>query len=320
MPTRIVREGILSSETVNSLSDGAELFYRRLMSVVDDYGRYFAGIHTLHGAVWTLKAPFHAPEWTSRKLKECCDKGLVTIYGDGRYLVVHKLNQQIRSKSKFPAPPDNIMQSTCITSAKQMPSTCLAQSESESDAKANTKSDTQPPPTGGKTASVLSVPRGTPEPSPAPAVDLKALVAGVVAKTEFPRSPSSMPDLKSALAILYKRPASQAWSYAEQCQLAEIVRRPDALAEFQIIVNYRRRMPLEDRKFFPQSLPRLLDSWNATLDKARLTKPLDAQPARPAIVHKPDAQPITDAQRKESLEALAKLRHSIAAPPSGNAS
>jgi hypothetical protein len=42
MPTRIIREGILTSERVDKLSERAELFYRRLMSVADDYGRYFA--------------------------------------------------------------------------------------------------------------------------------------------------------------------------------------------------------------------------------------------------------------------------------------
>ena len=42
MPNRILREGILSSERVDALSEGAEILYRRLMSVVDDYGRYFA--------------------------------------------------------------------------------------------------------------------------------------------------------------------------------------------------------------------------------------------------------------------------------------
>ncbi len=42
MPNRILREGILTSERVNLLSWEAEVFYRRLMSVVDDYGRFHA--------------------------------------------------------------------------------------------------------------------------------------------------------------------------------------------------------------------------------------------------------------------------------------
>ena len=40
MPSRIIRDGILTSERINALTERAELFYRRLMSVVDDYGRF----------------------------------------------------------------------------------------------------------------------------------------------------------------------------------------------------------------------------------------------------------------------------------------
>ena len=36
MPNRILREGILTSERVNALSWEAEVFYRRLMSAVDE--------------------------------------------------------------------------------------------------------------------------------------------------------------------------------------------------------------------------------------------------------------------------------------------
>ena len=39
MPSRILREGINTSPKVNALSPMAELFYRRLMTVADDYGR-----------------------------------------------------------------------------------------------------------------------------------------------------------------------------------------------------------------------------------------------------------------------------------------
>ncbi len=40
MPNRVIREGILNSQRVNKLTEPAELFYRRLMSVVDDFGRF----------------------------------------------------------------------------------------------------------------------------------------------------------------------------------------------------------------------------------------------------------------------------------------
>ena len=42
MPTRLLREGILDSERVNRLNAAEEVFYRRLMSKVDDHGFYDA--------------------------------------------------------------------------------------------------------------------------------------------------------------------------------------------------------------------------------------------------------------------------------------
>ena len=39
MPNRMIREELLTCEKVNELSFGAEIFYRRLMSVADDFGR-----------------------------------------------------------------------------------------------------------------------------------------------------------------------------------------------------------------------------------------------------------------------------------------
>lgn len=42
MPNRILREGILTSPNVARLGWAEEVFYRRLMSVVDDFGRYYA--------------------------------------------------------------------------------------------------------------------------------------------------------------------------------------------------------------------------------------------------------------------------------------
>ena len=54
MPNRILREGILDSDRVNKLSWGAEVFYRRLMSVVDDFGRFDARIDLLKSKLYPL--------------------------------------------------------------------------------------------------------------------------------------------------------------------------------------------------------------------------------------------------------------------------
>ena len=54
MPNMILREGILTSERVNSLTTEEEIFYRRLISVVDDYGRYYAKPELLRSACFPL--------------------------------------------------------------------------------------------------------------------------------------------------------------------------------------------------------------------------------------------------------------------------
>jgi hypothetical protein len=54
MPNRVLREGILTSERVNALDWPAEVFYRRLMSVVDDFGRYWAKPELLRAGLYPL--------------------------------------------------------------------------------------------------------------------------------------------------------------------------------------------------------------------------------------------------------------------------
>lgn len=108
MPSRIVREGINSSARVNRLSFGAELLYRRLMSVADDYGRFYASPVTIRASCWPL-----CPEKVTEKnitewLIECLqgDKPLLSGYEvDGaKYILIQDFGQQIRTKSKFPEP------------------------------------------------------------------------------------------------------------------------------------------------------------------------------------------------------------------------
>jgi hypothetical protein len=106
MPTRILREGIITSERVNSLSHESEIFYRRLMSVVDDYGRYHANANLLRSSCYPLCTDAYPTERVESMLQECSDQELVTVYEvDGKkYVQIENFGQQVRSKSKFPAP------------------------------------------------------------------------------------------------------------------------------------------------------------------------------------------------------------------------
>ena len=109
MPNRIVREGIISSEAVNSLGWDEEVFYRRLHSVVDDYGRFHANPSLLRAACYPLQLDKVGNQDVAKWLTACVRAGLVRAYTvEGKqYLEVVKFGQHVRAKeSKFPHPPD----------------------------------------------------------------------------------------------------------------------------------------------------------------------------------------------------------------------
>ncbi len=119
MPTRILREGIISSERVNSLTERGELFYRKLMSVVDDYGRFFANTISILGSCYPMR-PDVCEADVKQFLNECVEKGLVVIYGGGKYLLMLEFRQQTRSRSKFPEPTANELLIKCKADSQQM--------------------------------------------------------------------------------------------------------------------------------------------------------------------------------------------------------
>lgn len=119
MPTRIVREGILTSESVNQLSERAELFYRRLMSVADDYGRYFSHPSLLRAACYPLRLRQVSEADVKQMLNECISLALIIPFG-GKYIQIIKFGQQTRSKSKFPEPTEDELLIKCKSNVKQM--------------------------------------------------------------------------------------------------------------------------------------------------------------------------------------------------------
>jgi hypothetical protein len=110
MPDRILRANILTSESVNSLTWPAEVFYRRLMSIVDDFGRYDARPSVIRGLLYPLKLDRISDADIVKWLGECSKTGLVSCYQvDGKdYLEIQNFGQRLRAmKSRFPAPADN---------------------------------------------------------------------------------------------------------------------------------------------------------------------------------------------------------------------
>lgn len=110
MPTRLLREGIIDSAAVNSLSPHAEVFYRRLMSVVDDFGRFDARPAVLRSRLYPLQLESVREASIPRWIAECVKAGLVRLYvvSGRQYILFHKLGAPRAKTSKYPDPPPEI--------------------------------------------------------------------------------------------------------------------------------------------------------------------------------------------------------------------
>jgi len=123
MPNRILREGILTSARVNTLNDSEEVFYRRLMSIVDDFGRCEAHTALLRAALYPLKLDKVTEARVERLLQVLSAAKLVVLYrvGAKKYLQICDFRQQTRSNSKHPPPDTSAPVSACIASAQHVP-------------------------------------------------------------------------------------------------------------------------------------------------------------------------------------------------------
>jgi hypothetical protein len=109
MPNRILKESICTSDTIDELTPEQEVFFYRLLTACDDYGRMDARPKILRAKLFPLRVDkiteLHIEGW----LKALTRAGLIFTYyvNDHRYLqvVTWETHQQVRAKrSKFPAP------------------------------------------------------------------------------------------------------------------------------------------------------------------------------------------------------------------------
>ena len=109
MPTRIIRDGILTSDRINMLSPLAELFYRRLMSVADDHGRFPGNPTQLRAFCYPMRVDSVKESDIKKYLIECAKAELIQLYSvAGKdYLQVLDFGQRINGKSKYPEAPGN---------------------------------------------------------------------------------------------------------------------------------------------------------------------------------------------------------------------
>jgi hypothetical protein len=157
MPTRILRDGIISSRAVAGLSDQAEILYRRLMSVVDDYGRMEADIDLIRAKCF----PVQLERWTTaRVFKAFAELGsspLVTIYSgpEKKLFQLNKFGQRVQSKPKYPSPEECVENKGLPFSTVDHgePRWISVQSESESETESNNPlcaESAKPAPSAGK--------------------------------------------------------------------------------------------------------------------------------------------------------------------------
>ena len=97
----------MTSERVEQLDPPAEVFYRRLMSKVDDHGLYDARPSILRASLYPLRIDRVREADCSRWIAACEKAGLIALYQhDGKtYLQMIDTRWATRSEPKYPAPP-----------------------------------------------------------------------------------------------------------------------------------------------------------------------------------------------------------------------
>lgn len=109
MPSRILKEGICTSETIDALSAEGERFFYRLLVQCDDFGRLDARPSVLRSRCFPLKLDKTSDELINQWIAELVAAALIFTYSvaDKTYLQVTKwhLHQQLRAaRSKYPEP------------------------------------------------------------------------------------------------------------------------------------------------------------------------------------------------------------------------
>jgi hypothetical protein len=74
--------------------------------------------------------------------------------------------------------------------------------------------------------------------------------------------------VKSKLAPIYN--AARRWEFSEECLVLLLIRESSYETEVDTVVNYFNGLTSAQRKFFPQSMQRLLTDWCMVLDKAAM--------------------------------------------------
>ncbi len=254
MPQRFLRPAIRNSERWNTVDWKCQSFWVRLLTLVDDFGRFDGRISVLHGecfSVWNEKNPTLAinPQETAALCTQLSEARLVEFYeSQGRkVLQLTQWEERPRSeKSKWPD-HENICSHDANIPLRNPAESC----------------GILPPSPSPQSSSSSS-----PSPSPPPEG------VGVFSENETGNGELDPVFVKDLLAA-YRRPADSRLTFSEQSALAGILREnPRYRDEWDMIIVLRQKEP----RYFPQSLSRLLNTWQETLDRAMNWAPDPKQP------------------------------------------
>jgi hypothetical protein len=141
---------------LNSLTWLGEVFYRRLLNRVDDFGRYTAVPALLRAALFPLQLEKVSQKDIDRLLTECERVGLLFLYdvASKKYLVMNKWEKGRAKESDYPVPPADLIQrmQTYVYTGKHKPAHAP---DSDSDSDSDNDSDPSLGAGSGKTAGQL---------------------------------------------------------------------------------------------------------------------------------------------------------------------
>lgn len=132
MPQRFLRPGITTSDAWNSVSWQAQSLYIRILTLVDDYGRYDGRLPIIHAHCFALRPDITLQE-TAGFRSELQTLDLIKIYEvEGKeYLQMSKWQERARGPSKYPDPqgltehrsePQRTAAESCFPSQRPSPS------------------------------------------------------------------------------------------------------------------------------------------------------------------------------------------------------
>lgn len=126
MPNRLLKEGIVDSDPINGLSEGAEVCFYRLIVVADDLGRMDARTAIVRSRCFPLKEQSNFGSKIEGWLSELAKAGLIVRYtvGTSPYLQIAKWDQRVRSNGKYPAPSEGQLTDGCQTNDGQLSAEC----------------------------------------------------------------------------------------------------------------------------------------------------------------------------------------------------